>query len=78
MKKLRRGRKFGRGRVRSRVKREDLLEESEKAGEAVEDELYEDLEDLFDDGDEKIIEERSAVYPKHHGKERCLVAKNLK
>ena len=78
VKKLRRGRKFGRGRVRSRVKREDLLEESEKAGEAIEDELYEDLEELFDDGDEKIIEERSAVYPKHHGKERWFVFKNRK
>ena len=55
-----------------------MLEESEKAGEAIEDELYEDLEELFDDGDEKIIEERSAVYPKHHGKERWFVFKNRK
>ena len=32
--------------------------------------LYEDMDEVFEDSEEKIIEERSAVYPKHHGKER--------
>ena len=61
VKKLRRGRKFGRG--RGRVKRDEGAEEAEG-------DLYEDMEDVYEDSDEKIIEERSAVYSKHHGKER--------
>ena len=61
VKKLRRGRKFGRG--RSRVKRAEGSDEDEE-------DLYEDMDEVFEDSDEKIIEERSAVYPKHHGKER--------
>ena len=61
VKKLRRGRKYGRG--RGRVKREERSGESE-------DDIYED-EDFEDTDDGKIIKERSAVYPKHHGgKER--------
>ena len=61
VKKLRRGRKFGRG--RSRVKRDKGSDEDEE-------DLYEDMDEVFEDSKEKIIEERSAVYPKHHGKER--------
>ena len=61
VKKLRRGRKFGRG--RGRVKREEVSDESDG-------DLYEDMDEVFEDNDEKIIKERSAVYPKHHGKER--------
>ena len=57
-KKLRRGRKYGRG----RVKRDD---DDEENYEIVED----DYEYEFEDEDlleEKKIDERSAVYPKHN------------
>ena len=56
-KKLRRGRKYGRGRVKR--------DEDEEVDEIIE----EDYDDEFEDEellDEKKIDERSAVYPKHN------------
>ena len=56
-KKLRRGRKYGRGRVKR--------DEDEEVDEIIEEDYDYEFEDeeLLDD---KKIEERSAVYPKHN------------
>ena len=44
--------------------------DDELRDEGMEEDLYEDMDEVYEDSEEKIIEERSAVYPKHHGKER--------
>ena len=66
VKKLRRARKYGRSKVKRDIQ-EDIEEELSKLEEDIDDALEDSEYENEDEGNEKVIEERSAVYPKHHG-----------
>ena len=66
VKKLRRARKYGRNKVKRDIQ-DDIEEELIQLEVDLEDALDESEYDSDDEDNEKVIEERSAVYTKHSG-----------